>query len=688
MCCRRHACTRGWPAVAALSEIMTEDLFLNTLECKVAGTRLLVGDKLLAPLMFFGNSEWKHWQSKLADEIRLAASRGVHVHSLVLHFPVFGDDRPKDFSHIDEVLEYALAADPNALFFPRIPLLVPETAWWMKNHPSEMMWFTDGKSGEPSIASELWFDLCLKSLRSGLDYILANPRFASRIIGYHICSQNTGEWFYCDSRTRGVDVGPANTLAFRRWLLRKYGSAEAFSAAWRVDTDIMDAEIPIPPCNRPEEVSPVMFLDAERDRPVLDCYEFLSEMMRWRITQFAAEVKARTAGRSLVMIFYGYLWELPDPKNGHLDLKGLLECPEVDILCSPVSYLSREAGGVMQFMAPIDSVLAHNKLWMVEDDTRTWLAIDQEEEDASFNPTIRDKGLSLEVHRRNMAPVIARGIGLWWMDLWASGWLNDPIIWDNLKELVAIWHDRNSAGRRVISHDVAVVGSEDGARFFADPARHAKALMYESQLALYRSGVDFGLYLWSDLLAGRIPPCRLYIILGAQLMDQSEAVQASRVLHCNQQTVLWVSGARGVDSEKVSGFPPISDIGTDLAVKTLKNWTTILYTGLTLSPETVRFAAEIAGAHVYLRSNDAVYAGAGFLAVHAASAGSKTIMLPTRCRIFDESGKELADASEHTFEMSFGQTCYFILSENPRSQHHEPILKSSGQPGGHGTNSA
>ena len=121
--------------------------------------RLFIGGKETAPFLFFGNSEAENWEPVLADEIRMAAGRGIHLHSLVLHLPYIApgtDWRQADFSHFQKVMDYCIAADPEALVFPRICMHHPGMDWWREHHPEALAVYATGKTGGPNIASEEW----------------------------------------------------------------------------------------------------------------------------------------------------------------------------------------------------------------------------------------------------------------------------------------------------------------------------------------------------------------------------------------------------------------------------------------------------------------------------------------------------------------------------------------------------
>jgi hypothetical protein len=101
--------------------------------------------------------------------------------------------------------------------------------------------------------------------------------------------------------------------------------------------------------------------------------------------------------------------------------------------------------------------------------------------------------------------------------------------------------------------------------------------------------------------------------------------------------------------------------GTDLvglASKQLPGWTSIYCGGLEVSPEVLRGAARLAGAHVYCDTNDVISACPGFLSVHASSAGEKTLRLPKVVAVTDlVSGKKLGPPTDRlVLQMDKGET--------------------------------
>ena len=302
--------------------------------------RLFIGGKETAPFLFFGNSEAENWEPVLADEIRMAAGRGIHLHSLVLHLPYIApgtDWRQADFSHFQKVMDYCIAADPEALVFPRICMHHPGVDWWREHHPEALAVYATGKTGGPNIASEEWLKQETDALLAMLEYVRAHPDYDRRIVGYHIFPQYVGEWMSMNGHCDGVDLSEANRAMFNSWLKERYGSDEALSAAWGRRERLGQAAIPVPPNNvNFQEECRGLFLDVEKQRDVLDVYDYISDLTARRIEELSEVIKRGTNGKSLVMHFYGYLFELGDPKTGHQALRQVLNSPYVDVLCSPV----------------------------------------------------------------------------------------------------------------------------------------------------------------------------------------------------------------------------------------------------------------------------------------------------------------------------------------------------------------
>ncbi len=141
-----------------------------------------------------------------------------------------------------------------------------------------------------------------------------------------------------------------------------------------------------------------------------------------------------------MVFFYGYVFEFGAIRNGpatagHYALRRVLDCPDIDVLCSPISYFDRGLGQSGPAMTAAESVALAGKMWLYEDDTRTYLGSGRFPGWADGVSTIEDTNRLL---LRNTAQCALRNFGTWWMDLGATGWFDDPRMWaemDRLKPL-------------------------------------------------------------------------------------------------------------------------------------------------------------------------------------------------------------------------------------------------------------
>jgi len=82
-----------------------------------------------------------------------------------------------------------------------------------------------------------------------------------------------------------------------------------------------------------------------------------------------------------------------------------------------------------------------------------------------------------------------------------------------------------------------------------------------------------------------------------------------------------------------------------------------------LRPQVIRALAEGAGVPVVCRGGDAIYAGSGFIGVHATQAGTKHVHLPVPAAVEERlSGRTWpAGSAAVTLEMATGETAILML---------------------------
>ncbi|NLH98769.1 MAG: hypothetical protein GX446_04670 [Chthonomonadales bacterium] len=648
---------------------------------------LVIGGESVAPSFFFGNVSDPATVKRVHSQMQRAARAGVRVFSTLIELvcPMPPDDRV--YEALDERIERIADFDRHAYLMPRIVFLPMRE--WLEQYPFEVQALESGPTGEPSIASDhFWAEAC-RSIKLLIEHV-RRTSYGSRVIGYHL---ERGEWF--QPSAGGFDRSIANREGFRRWLRAKYSDSEvALRAAWYDGSvQFFTAEIP-----KAREVNAgVAFYDSRRERRWVDFMEYTSDVTADRIIALAETVKEATDGDSLVSVSYGYTWEFLHPWSGHLAFERILNCKSVDIVSGPVSYSDRAPGGSGALPVPVDSVAAHGKLWITEDDTRTHLASSGTGPD-SFNPRMENAAATESVHARAIGTALAHQTGISWMDLWGQGWLDSDQIWARIGQFADIY-ERSVKTRRVQTPDVVALLDERSICHLSGSNGLIKRIVHGNREALLRCGATVGFYLQRDVLLKSFPTdAKLYLFLNPYRLSEEERAAIKERIRLPGRMLVWMF-AVGALTDRTAMEEPTpdvvglnlrpqpwnSEIGTrivepghpavqyienrllgvrerlspsfyldddspgitvlgeyaqtglpSLVTRTFEGWTSVFCGEPALSPELLRGLCRFAGVHLYTRApEDYVSAGNGWLSMHVLRDGQRTLTLPEGTMVYD-----------------------------------------------------
>jgi len=643
-----------------------------------------------------------------ASQVRLSAAAGVHIQSFSIDMPWPKPGEEPNWRGVDDPIDLTLANDPEALLLPRFGCGPP--GWWLQEHPSEQMRFSDGATVSWSMASELWRAEFPEHLRALVRH--CEEKYGDHMLGYHPCGQHTGEWFYERSWEPVLsDFSEPMSAGFRAWAAERYGTDEALRAAW-ADPGATLAGVAVPSAEEQQQTTLGLFRDPARERRVIDYFEYKQLAMEEPLEQMARVIKDETRGQKLVVFFYGYLFDMHGTpmgpqSSGHLAMERMLRCPDVDILTSPISYLDRELGGAGLFMSPVDSVRAAGKLWLNEDDTRTYLT----PEDSGYGRVDTPEG-SHWVHQRNFAQLLPRRLACWYMDLGGIGWLDGQDLWDNIARLREAYEDRLPTPA-TFAPEVAVIVDEVSPYYTKCTSALHSPLVYQMRSQMARLGAPVRIHLLSDLEAGRVPSAKAYLFLNCFRLSDGQRQAIARVT--TGRAAIWFYGggflgdgaasatAAGELEERMSDAVglPLRRIGSQPGTSRLAEGDGSIGTDLTLEPcwavdegagteviaryadgsiaaawgETgeglrayigalhcpagvLRPLLRRAGVHLYATTDDVVLADDRFLGLAATSAGVKRIRLPRQATVTDLLSGEVLGEGIDRFEltMALGET--------------------------------
>ena len=670
--------------------------------------RIAVNGSEHLPYFFFVNTETALDSETVDAQIREAAANGIHLFSGVIYLPLRNAYGDRSFGAIDALIQQTLTADPEGFLLPRLQF-VP-TNFWARTHDDQMSLYADGNEGDVSLAStDFWAD-CVDALVA-LAAHLADPSTpgGDRVIGLHL---DRGEWF--NDAALGHDVSQPNQIAFQNWLHAKYQSLHGLRAAWH-DAAVTweDAAVPVWPGQAPviKKTDTPLYADRREGRWV-DYAQFSSDIVAEIITSLAATVKTLSHGNLIVAVSYGYTLEFSSRNDsGHLALGKLLDSPHIDIIAGPNSHRGRAAGSPAAFGAPLDSVALHGKLWLVEDDTKTFLA--DTETDDDYNPKIVSGAETQAIHQRHFGAALAHGAGVTWMDLWGQGWLKSPDIWRELGSLRDQAARCDAVAPAATPPEVAVLVDEASLAYLKNDADGlGENLIGRTRDLLLRTGASVGFYLQSDVVRDDFPAAKLYLFLNALRLTTPERQAIREKLQRPGKTLAWLYAPglfdeNGPSSEEVGevvgmalrrqpwnsrgGSTPteakhlitdrirgVKRIGQEeilnplfavtdpqalvvaeyaasgaasLATREHKaGWKSVFFGDPYLTTELLRGLYAYAGVSVYDAQDDIVYAGEnGALTIHGSFTGQRTISLPRRASVYDVTEDKIIASGTRTF---------------------------------------
>ena len=702
--------------------------------------RLLVNGQPVVPLVFFFNTHQNpNYVERFQDpQARLAASAGVHIYSFLMPGANYNQGwEHVDHSATDKILDDFIRVDPQAVFILRY-LPGPTGNWqeW-RDIPKDQLWcYADGSLGANgwmlSLASEYYWGPSDRGTAEMIRHF-EGGRHGGRILAYHLGGPQF-EMFPDEYREKGPDVSLANTVRFRAWLAANYASDGALQTAWG-DPGVTRGTAEVPrgepgrfPMHMEMGSAPIqVFYRLPAEQVWVDYSRYVSELAADRVIRWAELVRRETRGKKLSVFCYGYLSELIGSFNGHGAMQRVFEHPAIDILMSPIPYQHRSSGQSAGFMSPVDSVAAHGKLWLNEDDTRTHLVRQEDQpawlSNATFGKQASDMRETLHLLDRNLAQLLTHRAASWWMDLAGGGAFNDPAPWAMLRERLLLYDEvlRDPVAFRP---EVAVLFDPESKYYVKSDWDAFYVGLMELRDTCARSGVSVGWYTVRDFASGVVPPCKAYLFANAYRLDDT-LVQAIRArLDHEQATAIWgyaagYLGDKGPDLgqvQRLTGVRMAVDTGEqgsrgegalaglswggggrgpngflvvaprfvvdDPAAAPLGRYqasglvsaarmatgqhTSVVLADLGLSTPMLGKLFGDAGAHRWLCDGELVLTDGRFLAVHSGTAGLKRIELPPGVTASALTGRlDRAETGAILVPFTAGETLWFRLGTAP-----------------------
>jgi hypothetical protein len=535
-------------------------------------------------LLFFENPSVTENMFTFAPQYDLAREAGLTYFTFdVDNTPWSPQPEAPEWKTDDALLDLYTSQSHSVHLAPRLEIKPPVGQGGITTN-SLIVW----KDGPSNLVS--WADPVVRKAACNFvySYVQHSEATSTQIWAYHLAARQTGEWIPDEYITHGADYSEPSKRAFQQWLKTKYRNPEALDRAWaQPGVRFENATIPLDETKRfpmaptpPSEVVQT-FYNLPGEQPWVDYSQFVSDLNVGCIKELAAQVKNATARKRAVIVFYGYVFNLPGSICGHLRASELLNDPDVDIIGAPISYSpfsERLAGGVGSAMGAVDSYPLHNKAWVNEDDLAThaqdkaalvpaWYG-DNHDPLMSSQRTA-DLNQTQGVLRRNLAFAAYHHADTWWMDLFGGGWFSDPAIWDVWKGSFGESMRDVRASSSPYRPEVSVIVDEES-RFYEKLTLTGFYDIYSNLANAFNGcGTSVGFYYLQDYLDGRVPPSACTVFVNLWKIDGVRGQQLKKRLGGQSGSIVWQyapgfmnagdPGSEGV--EAMTGFKVTADQG-------------------------------------------------------------------------------------------------------------------------------
>ena len=465
-------------------------------------------------------------------------------------------DDEYDFTELDSTIYTVLENHPDTYLMVTFDLTAPE--WWETQNPDELIVIHDGTKNRVSYASDKFVEDATKANLAMLEYMMQQP-YANRIVGAVLSSCRTGEWLWWADGQIAQDFSTPSLIKWREWLKETYQTDEALQTAWNRNDVTLETAV-VPTYEERKGTTYTTLLDPTSQRDTIDYVTFMQDLVAQRLNDFANTITEALDDRIILGAYYGYLdnvyyWAASNTL--HLGLESVLENENIDFLAAPVLYGERYDGESGSYMQMVESVLAHGKAIVVENDVRTstYNQLSSEfltREDVGPTYTVSD---TLSQLGRNFANEITRGVGQWYYNMWGS-WFEHK----QFSDLIEVMHNEkvvNQARETEYNSEICYIIDEDMFTYLAYGNFYANYnmvqwLLKEQRYELARIGVPVDMYCMSDLEKGLVPDYKIYVMLAPVEIDASEKAAVNQYLKNGQKTIVWqyISGAS--DGKQIS----------------------------------------------------------------------------------------------------------------------------------------
>lgn len=494
--------------------------------------RLKVNDETISPIMYLRPSETVYYNYATMSEFK---NTGIDLYSTYNGFldgadgaTIWTAEDTIDYDAFDLEIYKTLDLNPNAMVMVNMNLDAPD--WWMEANPDECIKLEDGTVlNQVSFASTKYREEAAEVVKQLVQHMV-NASYKHRVVGVKLSAGRTYEWM----NFKQSDDGYIYTMDYSEPMVTAFGGT-------------------LPAISIRSDLSDGVLLDPSEKSEVIKYNELLSQCVTDSVLAYAKAVKDVNANW-VVGAYNGYLWNESSAAgigSIHTTVEQILNSSYIDYLSSPVNYSERIDGYATEYMAASESIAAHGKLYILEQDNRTafgYVYSNPDAEGATYTAEDSVKQLT-----RDTAFDLVSGNGLWYFDM-QGGWFDNADIEESIRILKEEYDTSLTLDMSTNSEVAVFVGSEtynylvDDTLDNSDGTNDTYKLMsqlYQAQrLELSKMGTSYDTYMIEDLTSSNVTTdwsqYKLHIILSPFELSEAERTAIADKLQKNGNYVLWI----------------------------------------------------------------------------------------------------------------------------------------------------
>ncbi len=559
--------------------------------------------KVYPPMMATINNSSRGLHKSDHEYLKNLGESGIKVYFLICDTNWIMDNA---LDELDKDVKALLKAVPDAVIMLRIGLHPSNE--WVEENLQECMTMSDGSHPSATLYTESYlndFPACYTlysekwRIKAG-EYLmetyneLLKKDYIDHIAGLFFAAGATSEWIQLGKHTdpqKGIygDCSESLKREFSLYLREKYGTEENLRRAWNDETATFDdpkipdleqryysmdmrydlcgadydikmryrSEEPLKPERLDTEFNIGSFLNVDKNMAVFDYYRARAKATSKSLMYFGKLIKD-TNKELLTGAFYGNFGATHFFNTTSVPaVYEILESGYIDIFSAPGVYQNRQRGGFEGQRCMYDSMRLHNRMFVVEDDTRCHKEIDIFKQ-AYDVYTPED---TVNVLKRNFGRNIGDDLQGWWFDQHVGGGrYKFPEAYELFARQTEIAKEFYSKDRDK-KHEIAFIYDEESVNMVGPKTTH-DTIEYMRNYEIARIGAGVDIYYHNDLANPKMPDYKMYVFFNDYCLTDKEREEIKAKLKKNNATALFMyaSGIINTDKDKKFSVDNMEDL--------------------------------------------------------------------------------------------------------------------------------